>query len=399
MRIIHNISILLLLTQSFLLGQVANHLVIAEIYGGGGDQGSYWTNDYVILYNPTTNSIDVSTWSIQYSKFSGSAWEMTNLIGAIPSGGYYAIQEGGSVWGIVPLPFTSNAYGTINIDKNKGKLALVSNQILITVTNPVGDPSVVDFIGYGNGTDAYEGSGPGPQLGVTYSVRRKDNFGNNTYGMNGNGWDTNDNANDLYLETDIINIPPLPVELFSFSASIIKNGIKLEWMTKTEVNNYGFEVERLQDYNIERLQDWTTIGFVQGSGNSNSPKNYSFLDESLTAGKYSYRLKQIDTDGQFDFSKVIEVNLDSPFKFELAQNYPNPFNPATTISFVLPESGNVKLTVYNIIGEQVVELVNGFREAGVYSINFDASGMNSGLYIYKLETNNFLQSRKMTLIK
>jgi len=138
---------------------------------------------------------------------------------------------------------------------------------------------------------------------------------------------------------------------------------------------------------------------VEGSGNSNSPKDYSFLDGNVIAGKYSYRLKQIDNDGNFEYSKVIDVDLGSPIKFELSQNYPNPFNPVTTIQFSVPESGNVKLIVYNLLGEQVTELVNGIKEAGVYSLNFNAENLNSGMYIYRMETNGFVQLKKMTLIK
>ena len=193
----------------------------------------------------------------------------------------------------------------------------------------------------------------------------------------------------------------LPVELYSFSAIVMDNAVKLNWRTETEVSNYGFEVEKLQDYPAsgKKLQDWNKIGFVQGHGNSNSPKDYTFLDKMYSGGKYSYRLKQIDTDGQFEYLKVVEVDLGSPTKFELSQNYPNPFNPSTTISFSLPQSGNVKLTVYNLLGEQVAELVNGFRESGVHTINFTASNLNSGLYIYKIEANGVVQSKKMTLVK
>jgi hypothetical protein len=123
------------------------------------------------------------------------------------------------------------------------------------------------------------------------------------------------------------------------------------------------------------------------------------MDDDLLAGNYQYRLKQIDTDGQFEYSKTINVNLDSPSKFELSQNYPNPFNPTTTISFSLPQSGDVKLKVYNLLGEQVAELVNSFKEAGIYSINFDASELSSGILIYKIVANGVVQSKKMTLIK
>ncbi len=192
---------------------------------------------------------------------------------------------------------------------------------------------------------------------------------------------------------------PLPVELTSFSASVVGNAVKLNWRTETEVNNYGFEVERIVGSLQSTVGNWEKIGFVNGNGNSNSPKSYSFDDKNVTAGKYSYRLKQIDNDGQFEYSKAIEVNFGAPKKFELSQNYPNPFNPITTISFNLPEADNVKLTVFNILGQELKTLVNEFKESGVHTINFDASELNSGMYIYKIEAGTFVQTRKMTLVK
>ena len=397
--------IVIISTQFCALAQVATYVVLAEVYGGGGEQNSYWTNDYIILYNPTSNSVDLSTWSVQYAVFNSSTWTVTNLSGSITANGYYAIQLASDGQGVAPLPFTPNVIGTINLDKNKGKIALTNFQTAISVSNPAGSPGVIDFIGYGQGTNAYEGTGAAPQPpSVTESLRRKDNGGNSTYGTNGNGWDSNDNSLDFYIELDPVTIPPLPVELSSFSAILLKSGIKLVWRTETEVNNYGFEIQKSVDRGQE--SEWSAIGFVQGYGNSNSPKEYFFIDESVTRGKYSFRLKQIDTDGNYEYSKVIEVNLDSPSKFELAQNYPNPFNPTTTISFVLPQSGNVKLSVYNIIGEQVAELINGYKEAGVYSINFNASDLsvggqrlNSGVYFYRLSTDNFNEIKKMILMK
>jgi len=120
---------------------------------------------------------------------------------------------------------------------------------------------------------------------------------------------------------------------------------------------------------------------------------------NVTAGKYSYRLKQIDTDGKFEYSKIIKIEFGSPIKYELSQNYPNPFNPATTIRYSLPESGSVKLMVFNLLGEEVEVLVNEMKEAGIHTVNFNASNLNSGLYVYKIETNEFVQSRKMILLK
>ena len=133
--------------------------------------------------------------------------------------------------------------------------------------------------------------------------------------------------------------------------------------------------------------------------NTQKQLNYSFVDDKVTAGKYSYRLKQIDNDGQFEYSKAIEVDLGAPKKFELSQNYPNPFNPITTIRFSLPEAGNVKLTLFNILGQEIKTIVNEYKESGVHTINFDASELNSGMYIYKIEAGTFVQTRKMTLVK
>ena len=193
---------------------------------------------------------------------------------------------------------------------------------------------------------------------------------------------------------NIVN-EPLPVELTSFTSKYLNDKIHLSWITKTEVNNSGFNVERKINES-----EWMKIGFVEGNGNSNSPKEYRFTDNDLSSGgsKFFYRLKQIDNDGQFEYSDVIEVNI-SPQQYELLQNYPNPFNPYTVIQFSTPTAGYVNLVVFNILGEQVAELVNGFKESGVYKINFDASELNSGVYFYKLSTGNFSEVKKLMVIK
>ena len=193
----------------------------------------------------------------------------------------------------------------------------------------------------------------------------------------------------------------LPVELSSFSAIVLDDAIKLNWRTETEVNNFGFDIERSEINPNSEIPNpqFSKIGFVQGNGNSNSPKDYSLIDQDVVAGNYFYRLKQIDTDGQFEYSKIINVDLDSPAKFELSQNFPNPFNPTTTISFTLPQSGDVTLKVYNAIGEQVAELINGFKEAGVHTINFDGSELRSGVYFYRLKSEQKVENRKMILLK
>jgi hypothetical protein len=187
----------------------------------------------------------------------------------------------------------------------------------------------------------------------------------------------------------------LPVELTSFTALVVSSSVKLNWKTATETNNYGFEILR----QAQDDKDWEKIGFVNGNGNSNSPKSYSFKDEYVSVGKYSYRLKQIDNDGQFEYSKTLEVTFLKPTEFQLDQNYPNPFNPVTTIRFNLPESGNVKLTLFNLLGQELKTIVNDFGESGEHTVNVDGSDLNSGVYLYKIESGSYTKTRKMTLIK
>jgi hypothetical protein len=192
---------------------------------------------------------------------------------------------------------------------------------------------------------------------------------------------------------------PVPVELSSFTAVLNNNKVILNWQTETEVNNYGFEVLKSESKNQQT--EWQTIGFVEGYGNSNSPKSYSYTDNLTqnSAQTLRYRLKQIDNDGQYSYSKEIEVSTHERMRYELDQNYPNPFNPVTKITFTMPETGEVKLTVYNVVGEKVKELINGKLEKGRHSVEFDGRELSSGMYIYRLETGRFSDQKKMILIK
>lgn len=198
---------------------------------------------------------------------------------------------------------------------------------------------------------------------------------------------------------NIVMDAALPVELTSFSAQPTGKMVILNWSTATEVKNYGFEVERIRNYELG-ITNWEKIGFVQGNGNSNSPKEYSFVDKTVSTGKYSYRLKQIDFDGQFEYSPVIDVQVDAPLAFALKQNYPNPFNPNTTIGYQLPNASHVALKVYDILGSELAVLVNGLQTAGDYEIPFDGETLNSGIYFYKLQTSDgFTAIKKLMLVK
>jgi len=203
---------------------------------------------------------------------------------------------------------------------------------------------------------------------------------------------------------------PLPVELTSFTASIKNKTVNLVWKTATEVNNYGFEVQRLavsnsllaksQQLNANSSEDWVKLGFVQGHGNSNSSQSYSFVDEKVNRGSHYYRLKQIDNDGGFNYSRSVEINVEViPTKFELSQNYPNPFNPTTTIRYEISQKDLVKICVYDILGKEIRVLVNEEKNPGHYEIIFDAKELASGIYFYQLQTKEFTQTKKLILMK
>lgn len=187
----------------------------------------------------------------------------------------------------------------------------------------------------------------------------------------------------------------VPVELASFSASVNNNDVTLQWQTATELNNSGFDIERAVNNN-----DWKKIGFVSGHGTTSEVHNYTFKDNDLKAGIYNYRIKQIDYNGSYEYFELEQqIEITPPNKFALLQNFPNPFNPVTTIKFVIAEKASVTLTVFNSIGEEVAMLVNEVKEAGSYETQFNANGFSSGIYYYKLQTENFVQTRKMILIK
>ncbi|HSW54909.1 MAG TPA: T9SS type A sorting domain-containing protein [Ignavibacteriaceae bacterium] len=209
-------------------------------------------------------------------------------------------------------------------------------------------------------------------------------------------------ANLQYIS--LVDYATIPVELTAFNADVTGNTVVLNWTTATEVNNQGFEIERASSSTTPVQEDWTTIGFVPGFGTTTEPKSYSHTDQSVTGGTYYYRLKQIDFDGSFTYSGVAEVEVSVPTVFSLEQNYPNPFNPSTSIQFSLPVDAQVKINIYNLVGERAAEVASGNFAAGTHKVNFSASTLTSGIYFYRLEAtgidgNTFSSIRKMTLLK
>lgn len=241
------------------------------------------------------------------------------------------------------------------------------------------------------------------------------------------GWDINDTEFGIATRENPINQPYLyiegilPVELTSFTGIADNKNIKLLWSTATEVNNYGFQIERslvnghqsfanqnnpLVPSGNSAIQNpqWEVVGFVEGNGNSNSPKQYSFVDacpfgEKPISGKVKYRLKQIDSDGEFEYSHEIEVSYMSSLKFGLSQNTPNPCNPSSKINYSIPENAYVTLKIYDLLGKEVATLVDEVKEGGFYEAEFNGNDLSSGVYIYRLSAGKYNSTKKMILLR
>jgi hypothetical protein len=378
--------------------------VVVQTNSGGGGFSDLLISEYVEgtsnnkaleFYNGTANPINLTAGNYtveMYFNGSTSAGVIISLAGTINDDDVFVLANSSSVATILAVA-----------DQITGDSWFNGNDAVVLKKNGI----ILDAIGQ-------VGINPGNEWGsglistADNTLRRKSGAISGDTNPN-DAFDPSISWNGFATDTfSGLGTPdPLPVELSSFSATTIGKEVKLSWNTATEINNYGFEIER-SALSAER-QSWEKIGFVNGNGNSNSPKDYSFVDDfggkpAYRTGRYSYRLKQIDNDGQFEYSKTIEVDINDVKKFELSQNYPNPFNPTTTIQFQLPTTGMVKLTLYNILGQEIKTLVNEVKDAGTHTLNFDASDLNSGVYVYKIESGSpegqaFTQARKMTLVK
>ena len=199
---------------------------------------------------------------------------------------------------------------------------------------------------------------------------------------------------------EVITDTPLPVQLASFIGNVEnKRNVTLNWKTEFENNNSGFEIER-------KLIDgtWSKIGFISGHGTTNTPVSYKFSDLKLNTGKYNYRLKQIDNNGNYEYFNLnAEIEVGIPDKFNLSQNYPNPFNPTTKIDFDLPFDSRISIILYDISGREIKSLVNDQRAAGYYTVQFNSAGLSSGTYFYRIMTKSsgadFIMAKKMELIR
>ncbi|MBT8377936.1 MAG: T9SS type A sorting domain-containing protein [Ignavibacteria bacterium] len=209
----------------------------------------------------------------------------------------------------------------------------------------------------------------------------------------GNGYNANSGSQANFSIVRLTTDDPIPVELTSFAASIIDNSVILEWTTATEINNLGFEIER----SINSISE--TIGFVSGAGSTVEPRYYSYTDKQVAGGTYYYRLKQIDFEGSHNYTDEIEVEVTALDVYTLEQNHPNPFNPSTKIRYSIPQTSNVVIKVFDIIGNEIEILVNREKQTGIYETTWYAENLPSGIYFYQLKAGDFVETKKMVLMK
>ena len=385
--------------------------------GIGGNAEIYFTNNGGNTWNPVQSAnipplinnegfIPANSWvlgntiwaptnggSLYKSTNKGQTWEATRNV-VIVGGSYCAFKDSlngllsGSLAGVVKRTTDGGATWTPTESIPQGISTLfvvyipgTSGSYIITAAPPHGPTP---------------GSAYTLDNGVTWIT--VDNFvhGKSAFVSPSVGWSWG-GANVIYKWTG----PILPVELTSFTAQAQDQSVILNWVTATELNNRGFEIQRKV---VEG--DFATIGFIKGEGTTTNQKEYSYADKNLVDGKYFYRLKQLDFSGEYKYSKTIEVEVRLLDNFTLEQNYPNPFNPTTTIGYVLQEKSNTKLTLINVIGEEVAILVNEEKDKGYHKVDFNARSLPSGVYLYKLQVyparsgaGNFVETKKLMLLR
>lgn len=344
---------------------------------------------YVALGIDANQSDDTPAWigddsPVSLSPATNRAWERQLTIHAVSSGvvDIEMFADDGSSW-YAPLS-NYQVVGSATNEVIEGRVSLFDLGITTSSTLKFAIATFNNVVGYNNVVDATTAS----YIDVVTPG----------YAGSNNAWFRAGSSDNLGTDVSWSQaLSALPVELTSFNSAVHGKEVNLTWKTATEVNSYGFEVQKSEVRS--QNDEWEKVGFISGAGNSNSPREYSFTDNNLQEGKYQYRLKMIDNDGTFEYSNIVEAEITAPKQFMLSQNYPNPFNPVTTINYSLPIDSKVMLVVYNINGEKVAELVNEMQTAGSYNIPFSANGLASGTYIYRLQAGEFVQTKKMILLK
>ncbi|MDH3269324.1 MAG: YCF48-related protein, partial [Ignavibacteria bacterium] len=339
-----------------------------------------------------------------------SVFFVNNNLGLIAGSEIARTTDGGSNWFTVFSPsFMDEFYSIFLIDSNTGWIAgenilqkgliykttdgglswsLLSNDTLKACTS-------VYF------ADANHGWVSGREGSILYSTD-----GGNGWSLQSSG--TTSNLNSIFFTDNLTgwaagsngiilktNNGGTPVELLSFNCIVENDVVDLNWVTATETNNSGFEILRI----TQNEDGWNKIGFVPGYGTTTETQHYSFTDNDVKPGKYQYKLKQIDYDGTFEYSKIVEVEIPLVNKFSLSQNYPNPFNPTTSLQYAIGSKQFVTLKVFDLLGREVATLINEEKPAGEYKIQFNAANLPSGFYFYQLKAGEYVETRKMVLLK
>ena len=330
----------------------------SNVYFGTNNTTLYYSSDGGNSWTPQTTTGQLNTYSVWFNN------STTGLAGGTDLD---MTTDGGTTWSPISVPGTGTALGGVMGVNNQWWVARQSA------------PGII-YYSTDNGT-TWSTQYTSPTTGAYYHIAKARN-GTLALAVRSDGGISSYN---------II----LPVELTSFTASASTDGnVQLNWATATESNNQKFEIQRKADND-----NFVTIGTIEGQGTTTQEHKYSFVDSKVNPGTYTYRLKQVDFSGTFKYSNSVQVVVSPPLTFGLEQNYPNPFNPTTNIKYNIAKPGFVKLTVYNIIGQEVAVLVNGYKEAGFYTANFNASNLPSGTYIYRLQSNNSISVKKMILMK
>jgi hypothetical protein len=285
--------------------------------------------------------------------------------------------DGGDTWTEVPGP-----YGNC-VPLNVCYVPGTSDGYVIT-----GD---INVNGYANGS-AYTLDG-----GNTWTNLDNGNYCYMVFNSDQVGWATCFTTNNFY---KYVGPPiPIPVELTSFTASVNGNDVSLNWATSTETNNKGFEVQRSEVG--DQKSEWEKVGFVEGKGTTTEEQNYSFTDKKVPEGSYTYRLKQIDFNGAVNYSEEVNIEVKAVYIYNLNQNYPNPFNPATSIQYAISSGQFVTIKVYDILGNEVETLVNEYKPAGRYNVEFTMNNeqLSSGVYFYQLRAGSYSAIKKMIILK
>jgi photosystem II stability/assembly factor-like uncharacterized protein len=275
----------------------------------------------------------------------------------------FRTDDGGNYWNYQYVPTDGWLYSVYFINQNLGWVVGDTDGIIFNTTNG-------GYTWVGNYTSASD---------WLFSIQFIDQ---------NLGWAVGDNGRIQHTTNGSI-----PVELVSFSADNINSDVRLSWITASELNNKGFEIER------KTINEYESIAFIEGSGTSTETRTYSFTDRNPGNGKYFYRLKQIDYDGSFKYSEEVSIDLNIPIEYGLKQNFPNPFNPTTKIEFTLPYKTKVNLEVYDILGQKVADLMDNYLDSGDHSVIFNGNNLPSGIYYYRLKTDDYSAVKKLMLVK